>query len=114
VAIAGRPRLALELVRGVASQEQGPATQAGAFLASIAVAPSARGAGLGRRLLQEFEEQARARGADCLRLEVEAEAAAALALYESRGFRPIAGAPGSGSPPMRWMELPLTARGVAP
>lgn len=58
-----------------------------ARLYSIAVAPAARGQGLGRRLLKDAEALARA--ADCrgLRLEVREDNAAAVALYESSGYR---------------------------
>ena len=61
-----------------------------ARLYSIAVAPSARGAGLGARLLAACEEAARARGARALRLEVRASNSSAHRLYDSAGFRVIA------------------------
>lgn len=54
---------------------------------SIAVAPSARGQGLGDRLLQRLESIARARGLSEIRLEVRKDNRIALALYERRGYQ---------------------------
>lgn len=54
---------------------------------SIAVAASARGQGLGDRLLQRLETIARTYGLSEVRLEVRKDNAAALALYERRGYR---------------------------
>jgi ribosomal-protein-alanine acetyltransferase len=54
---------------------------------SIAVAPSARGQGLGNRLLQRLESIARARGLAEMRLEVRKDNDAAIALYERRGYQ---------------------------
>ncbi len=53
---------------------------------TVAVLPSARGRGLGRRLLAELAERARARGAAYLLLEVRSDNTAARRLYESVGF----------------------------
>lgn len=53
---------------------------------TVAVAPAARGRGLGRALVDELERRATARGAEYLMLEVRADNAAAVALYEGRGF----------------------------
>jgi len=53
------------------------------------MAPSARGAGLGRRLVEALEAEARALGARRLVLETGVRQAAALALYQATGFRPI-------------------------
>ena len=58
-----------------------------AELLSIAVAPEARGAGLGRRMLEALLGGLRPRGARRVHLEVRSSNAAALALYESQGFR---------------------------
>jgi [ribosomal protein S18]-alanine N-acetyltransferase len=58
-----------------------------AELLSLAVAPAARGVGLGRRLLEELFAGLRARGARRVHLEVRSSNQAALALYESLGFR---------------------------
>jgi ribosomal-protein-alanine N-acetyltransferase len=53
---------------------------------TVAVAPRARGLGLGRTLLDELEARARARGAAFVMLEVRADNAAALHLYERSGY----------------------------
>jgi ribosomal protein S18 acetylase RimI-like enzyme len=50
------------------------------------VAPSARGLGLGRRLLLELEEQARRRGVALVRLETNRALTEAIALYRSAGY----------------------------
>ena len=57
-----------------------------ARLYSIAVAPQARGVGVGAALLAAVERGARRRGARRLRLEVRADNAGARALYERSGF----------------------------
>lgn len=58
-----------------------------ARLYSIAVAPEARGAGVGEALLAAAERAARARGREKFRLEVRTDNAAARRLYERRGYR---------------------------
>jgi ribosomal protein S18 acetylase RimI-like enzyme len=50
------------------------------------IAPSARGLGLGRRLLAELEEHARRRGARAVRLETNRALVEAIALYRSAGY----------------------------
>jgi GNAT superfamily N-acetyltransferase len=50
------------------------------------IAPSARGLGLGRRLLEELETCARASGARVARIETSAVLTEALALYRSAGW----------------------------
>lgn len=57
-----------------------------AELLTIAVAPAARRRGIGRRLLDGFETEARRRGALRAFLEVSAENPAALALYRAAGY----------------------------
>jgi ribosomal-protein-alanine N-acetyltransferase len=52
----------------------------------LAVCPSRRRQGLGRRLLDEFTRRARERGASTVYLEVRPSNAPALALYERAGF----------------------------
>jgi len=52
------------------------------------VAPAARGLGLGRRLLDRIERQARWEGLDCLRLETGIHQPEALELYRSAGYTP--------------------------
>ncbi|MBU9944654.1 MAG: ribosomal protein S18-alanine N-acetyltransferase [Dermatophilaceae bacterium] len=53
---------------------------------TIAVAPSARGRGLGRRLLDELETRARAGRAASVMLEVRADNASAIGLYDRAGY----------------------------
>lgn len=53
------------------------------------VAPSARGLGLGRRLLDELEEQARVRGAAKVRLETNRTLTEAISLYRSAGYEEV-------------------------
>ena len=57
-----------------------------AELLTIAVAPCARRQGLGRQLLDQFIDAARAQGSGVVFLEVAADNAAALALYRGAGF----------------------------
>ena len=54
------------------------------------VDPSARGLGLGRRMLVELEAQARAHGVRLLRLETNRALAEAIALYRAVGFEEVA------------------------
>lgn len=61
-----------------------------ARLYSISVAPSARGRGLGSKILTACEDYARKRGAARMRLEVRASNSAAHRLYDSAGYRVIA------------------------
>ena len=60
-----------------------------AELKRMYVAPTARGRGLGRRLVAALEAEARALGVRRLVLETGVRQAAALALYRATGFRPI-------------------------
>jgi putative acetyltransferase len=60
-----------------------------AELKRMYVAPSARGTGLGRRLVEALEAEARALGARRIVLETGVRQAAALALYQATGFHPI-------------------------
>lgn len=57
-----------------------------ARLSSIAVAPARGGLGIGGRLLDAAEAEARAHGCDRLRLEVRADNGAGIRLYERRGY----------------------------
>jgi ribosomal-protein-alanine N-acetyltransferase len=54
---------------------------------TLAVAPSARRRGLGRRLVEEGAERAAALGAESLFLEVAADNGAAIALYAKLAFQ---------------------------
>lgn len=60
-----------------------------ADLANLAVAPWARGRGLGRALLEHAIDEARALGVEHVYLEVRPSNARALALYEGVGFRAV-------------------------
>lgn len=60
-----------------------------ARLYSIATLPSARGKGVGRRLMTALERAAIKRGCNRLRLEVREKNTPAIALYESLGYRRI-------------------------
>lgn len=53
------------------------------------VAPSARGLGVGRRLLGELETRARADGARRIRLDTNATLVEAIAMYRASGYREI-------------------------
>jgi ribosomal protein S18 acetylase RimI-like enzyme/DNA-binding MarR family transcriptional regulator len=54
------------------------------------VAPSVRGMGLGRRLLEELEARAAERGVETLRLETNRALGEAISLYRSAGYREVA------------------------
>jgi ribosomal-protein-alanine acetyltransferase len=71
---------------GIVERRRNSAT---ARLTSIAVAPEAAGAGLGRRLLPALEAEAIASGAWRMRLEVRADHEAARKLYETAGYRAV-------------------------
>jgi len=58
-----------------------------ARLYSIATHPAHLGRGVGARLVNAAERQARAHGYTCLRLEIRADNAASLALFRGRGYR---------------------------
>jgi len=65
-----------------------------ARLYSIAVAPEARGAGIGESLLAAAERGARRRGRKTFRLEVRTDNAAARRLYARRDYRVFGTKPG--------------------
>lgn len=78
---------------GLANCVEGFSTFAAAPLVNIhdlAVAPTFRGRGLARRLLQAVEDEARARGCCKVTLEVLSGNAVAQAAYRSFGFAPYA------------------------
>lgn len=60
-----------------------------ARLYSLAVHPTGRGRGTGRRLMEVAEAETRKHDCVALRLEVRTDNAAAIAMYESMGFRRI-------------------------
>jgi DNA-binding MarR family transcriptional regulator/RimJ/RimL family protein N-acetyltransferase len=53
------------------------------------VAPSARGTGLGRRLMARLEQHARDQGSTVVRLDTNASLTEAIALYRSTGYREV-------------------------
>jgi ribosomal protein S18 acetylase RimI-like enzyme len=53
------------------------------------VAPSARGLGLGRRLLGELEARAAGAGARVVQLETNGSLSEAIALYRAAGYREV-------------------------
>ncbi len=53
------------------------------------VSPAVRGLGLGRRLLYELEDRARANGVRLMRLETRDELAEAIGMYQTSGYREV-------------------------
>ncbi len=78
--------LAFLLVEGDAGLLLGRAVAGEAELLTLAVAPEARGRGLGLRLVMRFLYQARLRGADTAFLEVAADNTPARMVYDRAGF----------------------------
>jgi DNA-binding MarR family transcriptional regulator/N-acetylglutamate synthase-like GNAT family acetyltransferase len=60
-----------------------------AYLKRMWISPSARGLGLGRRMLAELEEQARRHGAPAVQLETNRALREAIALYRSSSYTEI-------------------------
>ena len=73
------------------------------------IAPSARGLGLGRRLLDRLEACAVARGARLAQIETNSDLAEALALYRSAGWVEV---PAFNDEPYAdiWLQKPLGGR----
>ena len=73
------------------------------------VSPSARGLGVGRRMLHEVEQQARARSERTLRLETNRTLVEAIGLHRSAGYREV---PASEDEPFahHWFEKHLDER----
>lgn len=71
------------------------------------VAESARGLGIGRRLLADLERLAREHGDDAVRLETNKALVEAIAMYESSGYRRV---PAFNDEPFAhyWFEKPLS------
>ncbi len=95
--------LSLEVLRGpdvrfVVARRAGAAIGCGALrlaagfaeIKRMYVRPEARGAGVGRRLLDHLERLAAASGCSLVRLETGVAQPEAIALYERSGYRPIA------------------------
>jgi GNAT superfamily N-acetyltransferase len=59
------------------------------YIKRMWVAPSARGLGVGRRLLAELEARAAATGSPVVQLETNAALTEAIALYRSAGYREV-------------------------
>jgi DNA-binding MarR family transcriptional regulator/predicted GNAT family N-acyltransferase len=60
-----------------------------AYIKRMWVAPSARGLGIGRRILSELEHHAQARGARTVHLETNGALHEAINLYRSTGYREV-------------------------
>lgn len=80
-----------------------------AYLKRMWVSPSARGLGLGRRLLAELERHALAGGADVARLETNRVLSEAIGLYRAAGYREV---PAFNQEPYahHWFQKELRAR----
>jgi [ribosomal protein S18]-alanine N-acetyltransferase len=74
-----------EILVGAATMERRRTSRV-ARLSSLAVAPARTGLGLGRRLLEAAEADARAHGCERLRLEVRADNGSGIRLYERGGY----------------------------
>jgi ribosomal protein S18 acetylase RimI-like enzyme len=59
------------------------------YISRVATVPAARGRGIGTRLIQEAEREARGRGCHRLVLEVSPTSTAAVQLYQRTGFEQI-------------------------
>lgn len=86
-------------VVGTVTAREGPD---GVYVQSMAVVPSARGLGVGRRLLEEAVRFARGLGASRLYLSTTPFLGAAIALYRSFGFAVV---PGEGPADLHGMPL---------
>jgi ribosomal protein S18 acetylase RimI-like enzyme len=70
------------------------------------VAESARGLGIGRRLLDQLEQMARASGATAVRLDTNQALLEAITMYRSSGYTEVA--PFNDEPfAHHWFEKPL-------
>ena len=95
----GADRLAQLDIRFVVARQGGRAVGCGALridtegygeVKRMFVAPSVRGSGLGRRILERVEAEARAAGLPTLRLEAGTRQPEALGLYRATGYVPCA------------------------
>lgn len=74
---------------------------------SLALAPGARGQGLGRALLARLEAHAQGQGVHAMIAGVSGENPAGVAFHERQGYRKIAVLPEVGYKFGRWMDLVL-------
>lgn len=111
-AVARRPALLVDILRGAAAQGAPTLDANGAFLVSIAVSRESHGQGFGRALLTAFVAVASRAGAGTVWLEVAPDREAAMKLYDSFGFRHAGAARQPGSQPSSFMKLDLPVRGT--
>lgn len=104
-----RPAVVTQLATSVMLSSRHAVPPGAIELTYIGVAPVARGAGLGGRLLAEFRRAAQDAGHTTVVLSVEADNAPAIALYEKAGFR-IVDTFREGRFARHRMECPLEAR----
>jgi ribosomal protein S18 acetylase RimI-like enzyme len=110
IAKGGRIFMAMDGHEAVGCVALIPMGDGGYEVAKMTVAERARGAGVGRRLMQACVEAGRQAGAPRLYLETNSSLAPALALYEAAGFRHLAPETRPATPYARcdvWMERPL-------
>lgn len=74
---------------------------------TVILAPGAAGQGIGRALMAQLENHARAGGAHTLFAGVSGENAAGVAFHERIGFRTVARLPEAGRKFGRWLDLIL-------
>ena len=101
------PRAALLLARGVGCVGLRPFDATTCELKRLYVRPAARGAGLGRRLVEAIVTEARRLGYAHMRLDTVPGMDAAQSLYEQVGFRETAPYRPNPIPGARFLELEL-------
>jgi ribosomal protein S18 acetylase RimI-like enzyme len=84
-----RPAVIAQLATSVVRSSQHALAPGVIELTYIGVAPTARGSGLGGRLLTDFKQAARGAGYTAVMLSVEADNAPAIGLYGKSGFRTV-------------------------
>ena len=80
-----------------------------AWLEDLFVKPDARGAGLGRALVEASVGRARSRGCSRIQLDCNRDNEAAVRLYESAGFAPVHNRQKWGDTPDLFYTLPIEA-----
>jgi GNAT superfamily N-acetyltransferase len=101
------PRGVLLLARDAGCVALRPIDATVCELKRLYVRPSARGTGLGRRLVEAIVTEARALGYSSMRLDTTPSMAAAQSLYEQIGFREIPPYRPNPVPGARYLELDL-------